>query len=246
MKIKLLAFLLLFSTHSYAFDFNLNFLDLSRLFENEKEFSVGKAERLFALSEVLHLNKKGVLEAYYYNYDFDMLHRGKNIFIRPLDNHIYNLYIQETYSRSWHEFIGQYDSLGKTVVLLLAQYKDVAARLTKAYESKKALQKKYQTYYADDQYLQPIEDDIQDLSRIGWQLTLVTRRFHDAIKPLLINYEMTQDRAKAHAAIASGLSTFKEKIGFAEHYSEEAVSDALEATIENVSKAVSELEHLNR
>ncbi len=247
MKIRFLVFLLLFSTQTQAFDFNLNFLDLSRLFEEKHKFSVGKAERLFALAEVLHIDSKdGVLKANYHNYDFDMLYRGKNIFIRPFDEHIYNLYIQKTYSESWHKFIGQYDSLGRTVQLLLSQYEDIAKRLDKAYESRKALQEKYQTYYADSQYLQPIEKDIRQLSQLGWQLTIVTRRFHNAIRPMLVNREMTQDRAKAHLDIIGGLDNYRQQIGFAEHYTEKAVGSAVEVTIENVSNAVYELERLKK
>lgn len=242
MKTKIFAFLLLFSTQTLAFDFNVNNLDVTRLFEDEKEFNVRNSERLFALIDVLYLDKNGVLQAHYHNYDFDMLYRGKNIFSRPFDNHIYEIFIQESYSRSWHQFIIKYDSLGKTVKLLLAQYKEIAQRLTTAYENKNALQEKYHAYYADEKYLLPIENDIKDLSQLGWQLTQVTHRFHDAIRPLLVNRELAKDREKAHLDIVSGLNNFNQRIEFAEHHTQQIVGGAIENTIMNISNAVDELE----
>lgn len=249
MKIKIFAFLLLFSTQAFSFDLTyftnkLNELGELSLFEDDKEFEVEDAERLFAFVEVLYLDNNGILQSHYHNYDFDMFYQGKNVFIRPFDSYMYNLYIQKSYARSWHHFIGQHESLAKTVQLLLSQYKDVSKRLTKAYESKKALQEKYQTYYGDEDYLKPIEDDIKHLSQLGWQLTIISRRFHDAIRPLLINKEMAQDRGKAHLDIVGGLDTFNEHIGYAEYYTEHAVGSAVEATIENVSNAVYALEQL--
>lgn len=135
-----------------------------------------------------------------------------------------------TKTDDWVYEVGERKPFDRTVEIIFNKFKDIEDRLSKAFENKADLQKKY----GKDFSVEKIDADIKYLSNIGWQLVEPTKRFFEIAKQQM----MKIDEANARAEAMQGLKTFTEQIEAAGNQP----SEALEQSVADITAAIDNLE----
>jgi uncharacterized HAD superfamily protein len=193
------------------------------------------APLLSEISEKIYLDQKTQVLMYHYNRDY--LLSCKNRLRYRFDETIFNKQIWDnneckTGFNLWLYRINEQPPLFKVVKILLAQYYDLAQRLTTLHKNRTQILEQHRT---DRQSVVVLELDIKKLAQTGYDLTDVTRKFLEVSQLCMIQLDVIGTRQKA----LDGLRTFDIDVSIDDR---NLSTKSFNETIEIIKRAVRKLE----